>query len=76
VNEAGTWGTFGGRVEADEEPSRAAEREFREETGYDGSIDLVPLDRFTQPTFSYQNYLGLMPEEFVPQLNWEPDDCQ
>lgn len=76
VNESGTWGTFGGRVETDEEPPRAAEREFREETGYGGPLDLVPLYLFMQPTFTYQNYLGLVPEEFTPRLNWEADACR
>lgn len=74
VLEPGTWGVFGGRVEEGENPRVAAEREFREETGYTGKIELVPSYVYTSGGFVYQNYIGLVDEEFVPTLNWESND--
>lgn len=74
VMEAGTWGDFGGKIEPGEDPAVAAEREFREETGYLGEIQLVPAYKFVDIGFTYQNYIGLVEDEFVPTLTWEADD--
>jgi 8-oxo-dGTP pyrophosphatase MutT (NUDIX family) len=72
VNEPGTWGTWGGSIEENEGPEAAAMREVREETGYRGPAEpLVPLLVFASGNFVYRNYLLIVPEEFMPRLNWE-----
>jgi 8-oxo-dGTP pyrophosphatase MutT (NUDIX family) len=74
VDEPGTWGNAGGAHHADEAPADAARRELREETGYGGPIELVPARAFQCGSFVYSNFIGLIDEEFVPELNWEADD--
>ena len=42
VNKPLTWGTWGGKVDKHEDFEEAARREFVEETGYGGTIDVRP----------------------------------
>jgi len=72
VNEPHTWGIWGGRIE-DEAPETAARREFIEETGYTGSMELVPSYVYTTEGFQYSNFLGIVPEEFEPGHGWETE---
>ena len=66
------WGGWGGAIDSREDPKAAAEREFREETSYKGTITkLVPLFIFRSGKFTYRNYLALLPKEFKPKLDWE-----
>lgn len=74
VEEPGTWGNVGGAHKSDEPAKTAAMRELHEETGYDGSMAMVPLMRFQKGTFVYQNFLALVDDEFTPDLGWEATD--
>lgn len=69
------YGLFGGAINEGEDPRKGAEREAREETGYTGSLKLMPLLVFRKQSFSYFNFLALVTEEFTPHLNWENDDA-
>lgn len=71
VNEPGTWGTFGGKLDGKETPEQAVHREIREETGYTGPVHLKPLHVYQNGDFKYHNYLAVVPHEFEPQLDWE-----
>jgi len=75
VNEPGTWGVPGGKIDdEDESPSVAANREAEEELGYSGPIDLVPAHVFKSGKFRFYNFIGVVPNEFKPTLDWENDD--
>lgn len=77
VNEGESWGIFGGKVDRFEDSlMQAAKREFEEETGYSGNIDLIELYKFRTESgsFEYQNYLGIIDKEFDPVLDWENED--
>lgn len=79
VNEPGTWGNFGGAIGlahgGDEEealsPEENAIKEFREESGYEGNVELIPSYIFKKDGFVYTNFLGLVDREF--ELNHEND---
>jgi len=77
VMEPGTYGTIGGKMESWEKlPRETAYREFLEETEYEGSIKMIRAHKFVSPdgNFEYQNFLGFVDKEFVPELRWENDD--
>jgi 8-oxo-dGTP pyrophosphatase MutT (NUDIX family) len=74
VEQPGTWGTWGGAVDEGESPEEAARREVEEEAGYAGAYDLSPLYVFRRGTFSYHNFLAVVPHEFEPEINWETED--
>jgi 8-oxo-dGTP pyrophosphatase MutT (NUDIX family) len=65
VREPGTWGTIGGRRDpGDITLKDTALREFREETGYEGDIDLIPVLDFEDPgLFKYRNFVGVLSQE-------------
>lgn len=74
VNEPNTWGMWGGRIDEDDiSPKDALLRELLEESGYNGSISLIPLYVFRNKhrSFTYYNFLGIIEKEFSPNLNWE-----
>lgn len=71
VEQPGTWGTWGGAIDGKENPEVAAEREVREEAGYHGDLDLIPLFVFKKNSFRYFNFLAVVEHEFEPKLNWE-----
>ena len=70
---AGSWGLVGGGVEPGETPSEALYREMREEIKLESFIQLIPLEKFTSDTgtFEYHTYLITVEDEFVPKLNDE-----
>lgn len=74
VEQPHTWGVWGGAIDSDENPSDAVKREVREEAGYAGSAQLVPLVVFQKGTFKYHNFLAIVDKEFTPKINWETDD--
>lgn len=72
VNEPGTCGIPGGKIDRESEsPSSAATREAKEELGYSGSIRLIPAHVFKAGNFKYYNFIGVVLSEFEPSLNWE-----
>lgn len=74
VNEPGTWGIPGGKIDSESEsPKSAASREASEELGYSGPIYMVPAHVFKAGNFKYHNFIGVVPSEFKPSLNWESE---
>ena len=71
-----SWGTWGGKIDGNETPKQAVEREIEEETGVDGHYKLAHLYTYKDGNFEYHNYLVIIPFEFQPKLNWENDNGQ
>lgn len=77
VNEPNTWGTFGGKIDDDDEdPKDAAKREMGEETGYTGEVELTPIDVFQSGNFKFYNFLGKVSDEYQPKLSWENSEIR
>jgi 8-oxo-dGTP pyrophosphatase MutT (NUDIX family) len=79
VEQPGDWGaTWGGAIDAGLDPQEAARKEFFEEAGYTGSMKMIPLKMFEDSSsgFRYYNFLGVVPSEFKPRLNWETQNYQ
>lgn len=77
VNEPGTWGMPGGKIDSESEPPKsAAKREMEEEVGYGGAVEIIPLYVFKAKNFKFYNFLGLIDDEFQPVLDWENDDAK
>lgn len=72
VLEPHTWGNFGGAIglnhngnqEEKLSPKDNAIKEFQEETGYLGNIEMIPSYIFNIGNFSYYNFIGLTDSEF------------
>lgn len=75
VNEPKTWGIPGGKIDDEESPVSAAAREVQEELGYSGAINSIPAHIFKAGNFRFYNFLGIVPTEFKPILNWENDNA-
>jgi len=76
VNEPGTYGIWGGKLdEGETDPKQAALREFDEETQYRGKMEIKPLCVFKTDGFEYHNFLGVVDAEFTPDISecWEND---
>lgn len=71
VEQPGTFGGWGGAIDADENPMEATIRELQEEAGYHGPIQMIPAYVFRSDTFRYYNFIAVVPSEFTPRLNWE-----
>lgn len=75
VQEPNTWGVWGGAIDEEEDPKTAAQREVKEEAGYDGIAEMIPLSVFEKKTkkgtFKYHNFLAIIDKEFEPKLNNE-----
>jgi len=78
VMEPYTWGTFSGALDAGLTPEQGARKELRQETGYAGPAEMVPLYLFEAPggTFRFQNFLAVVEDEYEPELNWENEDAR
>ena len=77
VYEPGTWGVIGGKLDVGESDNLevAAKREFEEETGATFEGTLVPVYKFESSggDFTYQNYIGIVADEFEPTTDWETE---
>jgi 8-oxo-dGTP pyrophosphatase MutT (NUDIX family) len=80
-----TWAAFGGWMEAGEDPATAALREFGEESGYRGPVELLPESHWEYrvgfwplPTFTFHNFIGVAADQFeLPGVpNWEVADAR
>ncbi len=83
VNEPHTFGIFGGAIDADGDdhtrtPEQAAREELHEEAGYKGHFDVIPAYVFKTPSgsFTYYNFIGLLDDEFEPELDWETESTK
>lgn len=77
VEQPHTWGVWGGAIDAGEDPATAVRREISEEVGYEGlNMELIPMYVYQDPKvgFQYNNFLAVVPKEFVPRLNWETEN--
>lgn len=74
VQEPGTYGIIGGKIDDDNiSLSLEARREFNEETGYNGPMAVIKAYKFQDSNFEYQNFIGIIPKEFEAKTNWETD---
>jgi 8-oxo-dGTP pyrophosphatase MutT (NUDIX family) len=76
VNEPGTYGIWGGKLDRGEtDPKQAAIREFEEESKFNGNIKIEPLCVYKTEGFEYHNFLGTVSREFTPDISdcWESD---
>jgi 8-oxo-dGTP pyrophosphatase MutT (NUDIX family) len=64
VQQGDCWGTLGGAIQRGMEPAASAQEEMAEETGYRGAVQLHPAFVFKSGTFSYFNFIGIVPNEF------------
>ena len=73
-----TWATVGGKVDPTDtnKYKTAAYREMCEETKFCEDIKLRLLYIFRKSKFTYRTYIGLVDEEFTPELNWENSDAK
>lgn len=71
VQDGNTWGTWGGAIDDGENPEIAAKRELKEEAGYSGKIEMIPLQPFKDGDFVYHNFLAIVDNEFKPKINSE-----
>lgn len=71
VYEPNTWAVWGGKVEDYEHMEEAVRRELCEETGYCDDMELIKIYIYSEKNFTYHNYIGLINDEFIPELNWE-----
>lgn len=71
VLEPNKWGTWGGKMDEGETPEMTVKREISEESGYNGSYQLIRLGEFREKNFTYYNYLAIVDNEFTPILNPE-----
>lgn len=75
VDNSHLWSTFGGAIHPGMNPSKVAQMELTEETGYRGPISMRFLYLYKDGDFRYYNYLGIVDNEFKPHLNWENDNA-
>jgi 8-oxo-dGTP pyrophosphatase MutT (NUDIX family) len=77
VHSGNCWGTLGGALKKEVSPSESAVIEMREETGYAGTVTLHPAFVFSDRSFTYSNFIGLVTDEFSfdpkEEHAWETD---
>jgi len=79
-----TWAPLGGWIEPGEEPATAARREFAEESGHQGPIELVEGSYWGHRmgvwpyTFTFHNHIGLVEDQFpVDRVQrWEVEEAR
>ncbi len=73
VLEPNTWGIISGKLDDEENVQEAVFREAEEEIGYK-LRNLIPTYIFEKPKFKFHNFISIVDEEFIPELNWENTD--
>jgi len=73
VPKSGLWACPAGRLDRGEKPLDAAVREFREETGYEGPMRVEYVGAQRERKRVFHHFVGNVPNEFRPRLNWEND---
>jgi 8-oxo-dGTP pyrophosphatase MutT (NUDIX family) len=74
VLEPNTWGIVSGKLDDNEDDvQQAVYREAEEEIGRK-LTNLIPSYIFERPNFKFHNFVSIVNEEFVPQLDWENSD--
>ena len=75
VNEPHTWGIWGGKLDGDEDIKDAVIREFYEESNFNDDIKLIDAFIFKSGGgFEYYNFIGIIENEFTPELDWESEN--
>ena len=71
-NKSSTWSIPGGKIEKNETLYDGIKRECTEEMGFFNSdLKLIPIQKFTNNTFTYNTFFCEVKEEFIPTLNNE-----
>ena len=66
------WSLPGGKIEKDETLFDGVARECMEEIGYfPKDLKLVPIQKFTNNSFTYHTFFCAIEDEFIPNLNNE-----
>lgn len=67
-----TWSIPGGKIEKNETLFEGLERECIEELNFNiSNLKLIPIQKFTNNTFTYNTFFCMIEEEFTPELNDE-----
>lgn len=74
--EPNTWAGWGGKIDNEESPAQAVQREVEEETGVSGDYKINHIWTYENGDFKYYNYIVIVPYEFTPKLNWENNDSK
>lgn len=71
IEQPHTWGNSGGgAIDDGENPKDAAIREFHEESGYSGKLQIIPINVFKHSSgFRYYNFIGIVEDEFNPIMD-------
>lgn len=69
-----TWAPFGGKAES-KNMKKEALREFREETGFKGDLELLPAYIYEDENLKFHNFISLI-DEFKPKLDHETDKAK
>jgi len=71
-NKSSTWSIPGGKIEKNETLYDGIKRECTEEMGFFNSdLKLIPIQKFTNNTFTYNTFFCEVEAEFIPILNNE-----
>jgi len=73
MDHAGKYAGWGGYAAMGETPIENATREFHEESMYSGPLLLIPayMQDYPHKTMTYETFIGIIPEEFEPQIDDE-----
>ena len=71
-NKSSTWSIPGGKIEKNETLYDGIKRECTEEMDFFNSdLKIIPIQKFTNNTFTYNTFFCEVKEEFIPTLNNE-----
>lgn len=69
ITQPNTWCNYGGGSYVGETQKQTAKREFKEESGYKGYVELIRSYTHFKSGFKFQNFIGLVDREFTPKIN-------